>query len=323
MLAGLAAALTAVLNAGNPVVSYLSAIAGSSGADLVGVTDGHDTKALFADSAGTGPAPWEQVLLIAATVLCTAALLVVLGHVRRAWRAAKPLALLVGLIALLYPLIPGGHIASATAEVGDRAAGFVFVGTAAVLAAWWVRRRRRALAVVAFTVACTVAFLGNVILGAGPTRSQLPGPYEIASDQHSVDAYDVAAARWMKTGIPTDSVVYGDRVAGALAAAYGGQDNVLHVATGIDASRLLLAPTVTAADLAVIRRSGIEYLIVDRRLANGLPHEQVYIEAGEYGSEDRTEPVPLSALTKFASVPGVQTLYDNGAIAVYDLRSLG
>lgn len=311
-----------VLVPGNPLRSYLEAILGSSTADLAGLSEGHQTKALFADTAGSGPAPWERVLLIAAVLLATASLLVALGFVRSNWRRARPLALLLGLVALLYPVIPGGHLTRATAEVGDRAAGFVFLGTAVVLGAWWWQRRRRAWTGALFALACTVLFLGDVVLGAGPTAGQLPGPYQVSADARSVDAANLAAAHWLAVGVPRGGVVYGDRTSGLLAAAYGDQTTVLHVSTGIDASRLLLAPTFTSQDRALIRAAKLDYLIVDQRLATGLPHQQFYIESGEFGGGDRTAPVTTGALAKFGSVPGVERLYDNGSLVIYDVRGL-
>jgi hypothetical protein len=135
-----------------------------------------------------------------------------------------------------------------------------------------------------------------------------------------MDAENLAAAYWLKEHVPPESRVYADRVGGLLAGAIGRQFTVLHVSTGVDASRLLLDPQLTAHDLAVARAARIAYLVVDRRDANGLPHAGVYVEFGEFGSEPRTSPVPLAALTKFLAVPGVQRVYDNGSVAVYDIR---
>ena len=311
-----------VVNPGNPLNSYLGAIAGSSVTDVLDLTEGQQTKALFADTAGTGPAPIEQVLLIAAVLLSTASVLVALGFIRTAWRGARPLALLVGLVAAIYPVIPGGHLTRATAEVGDRAAGFVFVGIAVVLGAWWWRKQRRRLATTLFVAACTITFLGDIVLGAGPTSGQLPGTYQVSADSRSVDADNLAAAEWLTVGVPRDSIVYGDRVSGALASAYGGQQNVMHVSTGIDASRLLLAPTYTSEDRALIRRADLDYLLVDQRLSGGLPHQQVYIESGEYDGQNRRKPVSAAALEKFRSVPDAERVYDNGSVAIYDVRGL-
>jgi O-antigen/teichoic acid export membrane protein len=319
---GVVALGVSVLNPGNPIAPYLEAIFGSSSQQLLGLSEGGRPKALFADSAGTGPLPWEQLLLIASVLLSTASLLVVLGLIRTSWRGAKPLALALGIVGLLYPVVPGGHLTSATAEVGDRASGFVFIGLAAAIGVWWWARTRRPRTVVALALATTVTFLGSVVLGSGPASGQLPGPYQVSADARSVDADNVAAATWQATGLPRDSVVYGDRVSGLLAAADGGQQTVLHVSTGLDVSRLLLAPTFTRDDVALIKQAKLSYLIVDERLSTGLPHQQFYIESGEYGGQGRRTPVTPGALTKFEAVPGVTRVYDNGSIVIYDVRGL-
>jgi O-antigen/teichoic acid export membrane protein len=311
-----------VLNPGNPLAAYLEAIFGSSSSQLVGLSEGQRPKALFSDSAGTGPMPWEQLLLIASVLLTMVSLLVVLGFLRTGWRGAKPLALTLGIVGLLYPVVPAGHLTSATAEVGDRASGFVFVGIAAALGTWWWTRHRLGRTTVAFALAATVTFLGSIVLGSGPASGQLPGPYQVSADARSVDADNIAAARWEATGLPKDSVVYGDRVSGLLAAADGGQRTVLHVSTNLDVSQLLLAPTFTSTDVALIKKAKLDYLIVDERLSSGLPHQQFYIESGEYGGNDRTKPVSAAALAKFAAVPGVTRVYDNGSLEIYDVRGL-
>ncbi|MGI8589907.1 MAG: hypothetical protein ACR2M5_02820 [Nakamurella sp.] len=319
---GIGMTLLAALNPGSPVGGYLQSIVGSSTADVTSLTEGKKTKALFADTAGTGPAWWEQLLLLAAVVLTMASMLIVLRFLWIRMRRGRPLAVVVGLLALLYPVIPAGHLTAATAEVGDRASGFVFVGIAAVLGWWLSRSRWRTWSTMAFVAAALVTFLGNIVLGAGPTAGQLPGPYEISADARSVDAANLSAARWLASGIPPDSTVYGDRTSGLLAAADGGQDTVLHVSTNLDVSRLLLDPQFTAKDVSLIKQAHIAYLIVDTRLSEGLPHQQFYVESGEFGANDRSGPVPAAALAKFASVPGVQRIYDNGSLVVYDVRGL-
>ena len=321
-VAGGAMSAIAALNPGSPVRTYLESIVGSSTTDVTDLTQGKQTKALFADTAGTGPAWWEQILLLGAVVIALASMLVVLRFVWLRWHRGRPLALVVGLLALLYPVIPAGHLTAATAEVGDRASGFVFVGIAAVVGWWLVQRTWRWWSLTLVTAAALVLFLGDIVLGSGPTAGQLPGPYEISADARSVDAANLAAANWLAIGVPADSVVYGDRTSGLLAAAIGGQFTVLHVSTNIDASRLLLDPQYTAADVALIRQAKLDYLIVDTRLSTGLPHQQFYIESGEFGGDTRRGPVSAAALTKFASVPGVQRIYDNGALMIYDVRGL-
>lgn len=321
-VASAALSLLAAVNPGSPVRSYLQSIVGSSTADVTSLAAGNDSKALFADTAGTGPLWWEQILLVSAVAIGMLSMFVVLKFLWRRRRTGTALGLIVGFLALLYPVIPAGHLTAATAEVGDRASGFLFVGIAAVLGWWLIHTRWRMRSLMAFTAAALVLFLGNIVLGSGPTAGQLPGPYQISADARSVDAANTAAANWLVTGVPADSVVYGDRTSGLLAAAIGGRSTVLHVSTNIDASRLLLDPDFTAKDIALIKQAHLAYLIVDTRLSTGLPHQAYYIESGEFGGNDRTGPVPAAALTKFATVPGVQRVYDNGALVIYDVRGL-
>ena len=324
--ASVGAWLLTAINPGSPIGSYLLAIVTSSSTDVASLAEGEQTKALFANTAGAGPAPWEQVLIIAAVLISAVALLAALLFGRSRLRRRDAFGVLITLLALLYPVVPGGHLTRATAEVGDRAAGFVFLGLAAVVGWWLIHRRwtgrRSVLGTAVLTVAATVTFLGNIVLGAGPTAQQLPGPYLISADARSVDAENLAAAEWMAANLPVESRVYGDRVGGLLAAAYGGQFTVRHVSTNIDASRLLLDPELTDADLALIQRAQLEYLIVDTRLSGGLPNQQVYIENGEFEGQGRTTPVSPDALDKFTGVAGVQRIYDNGSIVIYDLREL-
>jgi hypothetical protein len=288
----------------------------------VSLTGGHQTKALFADSAGQGSARWEQLFMIGSVLLVTAALPKALFDALVWLRRRHTAGVLLFGVALLYPVIPSGHLTRATAEVGDRSAGFVFLGVAFVLACWlrpWHPGRRATLGGAAL---CSVVFLGGVILGAGPVASQLPGPYLISADARTIDSDNLAAAYWLRRNAEPGSRVYANRVTGLLAAGTGGLSTVRHVSTGVDASRLLLDPQFTHLDVDLVRRAAVDYVVVDRRDAYGLPHRDVYIEFGEFGLADRTEPVPMAALTKFAAVPGVDRIYDNGSIVVYDVRRL-
>lgn len=313
--------LVAALNPGNPVASYLWSIVTSSSNDIGALSKGQQTKSVFKDSAGTTSYLWEQALILAAVALVALGLVPALLRSRSWLRRREPVAVVLVLVAALFPLIPAGHLTRATAEVGDRSAGFVFFGVAFVFG-WWIWRRSLGrVQSAALALAITVVFLGNVVLGAGPVSEQLPGGYQISADARSVDADNLAAARWLQANVPGETRVYADRVSGLLAAGVGGMFTVRHVSTDIDASRLLLDPEFTSKDVDLIKRARISYVIVDNRDANGLPHEQVYIESGEFGSP-RTRPVPAEALRKFDTVTGVQKVYDNGSITIYDVRRL-
>lgn len=312
-----------LLNPGNSLVSYLTAIGDSSANALVKVLSGQQQRKVFQNSAGVLTQPWEQVLIIASLVLTLAVLVPALWRARTTLlRRRVAVVTLLVLVAVIYPIIPGGHLTVSTAEVGDRSAGFVFLGVAFVVA-WWIWRTPvRWWRTAVLSAGAAVVFLGSIILGAGSVSTQLPGPFRVSDDARTVDADNLAAADWMAQNLPADSRVYADRVGALLAAADGHQYAVTHIGTDVDASRLLLDPQFTPEDVREIKAAGIRYLVADRRNAFGLPNQGVYIESGEYGGDDRTTPVPAEALRKFSSVPGVDVLYDNGSVVVYDLGAL-
>ena len=320
-LAGTALSLGAAVIPGNPVGPYLWSIATNYDSGVSGLAEGAAPKKVFSDSAGAGPAPWEQALLILSVLVAGLALLLVLHALRTHFRGRNVVATVLCLVALVYPVIPAGHLTVATAEVGDRASGFVYLGLGAIVGAFLAARRLRLAWALPIGALITAVFLGGVVLGSGPTARQLPGPYLIEADARSMDADNLAAANWESVNLPGDSHVYADRDSGLLASAVGGQFTVRHLSTGIDASRLLLDPKFTADDLDLIERADLSYLIVDSRLSQGLPHLDVYIENGEF-DQARTEPVPAAALAKFSTIRGVSLIYDNGSIKIYDIRGL-
>lgn len=318
----LCAFVVTLLNPGNSLLTYLGSIGESSVDAVTKVVSGEQQRKVFQNSAGVVTAPWEKVAIIASIVLVLAVLVPAVWRSRIILRSRVSLATLLVLLALLYPFIPGGHLTVSTAEVGDRSAGFVFIGLAFVVA-WWIWQRRGSWwRTSLLATGAAVVFVGSVVLGAGSISSQLPGPFRVSDDARSIDADNLAAANWMAQNLTPGNVVYADRVGGLLAAADGNQFTVTHIASGIDASRLLLDPQFTAKDVALIRSANIHYLVADRRDAFGLPNQGVYIESGEFAGDKRISPPPVSALRKFSSVPGVNAIYDNGSVVIYDLSGI-
>lgn len=307
---------------GNPLPGYWHEIVASSEHDLGLFLEGTATKGVFANPAGVSSTWLEQVLMVVSVLVTFAALALALRTAPALLRRKDQVTTLLVLLAPLAVLGPLSHVARATAEVGDRSTGFTYLGVALLVGLWLAGLRSERRVRVGATVAWTATFIGAVVLGAGPLVRQVPGPYEVSADARSVDAANLEAARWEAENLPRKSTVYADRTGGLLAGAIGGMQTVRHVSSRIDASRLLLDPAFTDADVRIIAETGIRYLIVDRRLSSGLPNTGVYIESGEFGQDGRRAPVPSAALTKFDRVPGARRIYDNGAIAIYDVRSV-
>jgi len=238
-------------------------------------------------------------------------------------------------MAAIYPMIPAGHLTNATAEVSDRASGFVFVGLGYLVATWWFRDMpfHRHAKAGRFTVArqtwllvlgLTICFAGGTVIGSGPDWHYAPGRYLVSADNRSVDQLALQAAYWEGQNLPPGSIVYTDRINGLLAAVYGSQHVLTALKDGFHQGSVspLLLRKPTPADVSIACRARVEFLIADQRLATSLPHVGLYIDNGEYLSGFRTSPPPMSALRKFDEVPGAERIFDNGAIRIYDLRGL-
>jgi hypothetical protein len=313
---------------GNPVRTYLGQIATTAGDAVTAFVERKQSHALF-DAGGYRTPTWEIIVSVGSELLVVTCMVLALRSVwrHRTWRTGS-LALLLCLLSVIWPIVPAGHLTGATSEVTDRASGFVFLGVGFVVASWlelsgrWRRSDRvgsrwRIL----LGGGLLVAFVGQTILGSGPQWAQTPGSFLVSSDSRSVDKANLAAAHWEAAHLPTGSRIIADRDASLLAGSIGGLYPVTHVADGINGSAILLSPTWTAADRTLVRRLRIAYVVIDLRDATGLPREGIYYESGEY-DQNRTSPVPLSALTKLNAVAGVTRIYDNGSLVIYDVRAI-
>ena len=322
------------------IIPYLSEITNNSLSNLTTVLRGTSSHKFFTDSAGDRSPAWQELLSLASVLLITLTLIPSVWLAITKHRLLSAGAMTLFAIAALYPIVPAGHLTDVTAEVTDRASGFVFVGLGYIVAAWWLRddpfhrhaktsrftvRRRTWLLVTGLTV----CFAGGAVL-SGPDWVYGPGSYLVSADNRSVDQLALQAAYWEGRNLPPGSRVFADRVNGVLAGTYGNQHLLTALGDKIDVgslSNLLLGPSTKDDDQADARLAclnHVQYLIADQRLHDSLPHLGIYIDNGEYQNEPGTSPSPplVSELTKFDNVAGAQRIFDNGSIRIYDLRSL-
>jgi hypothetical protein len=317
------------------IVPYISEIAQNSITNITNLANGRSNHKFFTDPAGDRNPIWQSILAISSVLIITTTLMPALWLAIIKRRLLSAAVMVMFAIAAIYPMIPVGHLTVATAEVADRASGFVFVGLGYLIATWWFRdvpfhrhaKTRR------FTVprhwwllalGLTICFVGGTVIGSGPDWLHGPGPYLVSADNRSVDQLALQAAGWEGQNLPRYSPVYTDRINGLLASVYGNQHVLTSLGNGIKTgslSTLLLSPP-TATDVGVVCQAKVEFLIADKRLASSLPHIGIYIDNGEYLAGIRTSPPSPSALTKFDVIPGVERVFDNGAIRIYDLRGL-
>jgi hypothetical protein len=248
---------------------------------------------------------------------------------RRAWRGPDSTTLrrALALTAVLYPVTLGLRLTLGGSETSQRASEFVFIGMAFLAGLvvtelrWpdrWLRRNATALALTAVGL---VAFLGGFIIGELPATRQ-PGPFLVGAEDRSISPQGLDAARFAASALPAHSRILVDRQNGALMTSYGELNPVFGRIDGTPVTRILFGKTFNRADRRVIRDDLIDYIVVDRRLARGLPVLGYYVEAEEPGAFTRREPISVSAISKFRDVAGLSKVYVNGPITIYDTAGL-
>ncbi|WP_052914185.1 glycosyltransferase family 39 protein [Protofrankia coriariae] len=286
------------------------------------------SRKMFTDSAGTPTPTWQIVALLGTTLLWSVSI-VPLGPFRfRPQTDGRQATLyrLLRLMHLAFPLSMAGTVTPRTAELSARLSTFVYLGIAAVLgltvASYLATRRATRQAFLrrltgSFAI---FVFIGGTVLGSGADWSRMPGPYLVIADGRSIDPYVVAATRWANTELPAGSRIAGDRETGTWLMSIGRQWLVTGLASGASAGPLYFSTTLGDYERAVIAVGRIQYVIVDTRLADGLPHETFYTENGEAPMGTR---LTAAMLAKFDTQRGSVKVYDNGPVKIYDVTALG
>jgi len=317
-------ALWLIFAAGDVTSSELSSVftdAFSSIANLI--TGQSGSKTLFAAGDGQTNTTVARLLGVASIIPL---LFVIPFGLYRTWlrKGSSAIWRALSLVALLYPVTLGLRLTQAGTETSQRASEFVFVGLAFVagmlvvglprLQRTW---QRTALPFVIAGIA-TIVFLGGFIVGEAPPTRQ-PGPYLVGAESRSVSPEGLAAARFANNHLPPRSRVLVDRVNATLIAALGHLDPVIGEVNGIHVSRVFFSPTYEHKDQEVISEDAIDYILVDRHFVNTPPDSGFYYERDEPSGE---KPISAEAFRKFADLEGLDRVYDNGGIAIYDTAAL-
>jgi hypothetical protein len=144
----------------------------------------------------------------------------------------------------------------------------------------------------------------------------LPGRFHVAGFESGIDRENVTAARWFSTHVGPNRRVVCEismcTLLGAYARAYPLPEE----------ASLYYAPRMSQSIVDTIHRRGIEYLFVDLRMSREAPITGHFFQVTSSQAGVRARPVPLAGLTKFRGVPGVQLIYNSGAIQIYDVRQV-
>lgn len=274
------------------------------------------SRTLFANTGQAATAPeWERVAAIAGTLAILVALPVALYRSRRADLPTIGKLLVwssLGWVALL-PLrfTAGGQ------ETANRSSEFLYVGIALCFGLLLEpfldsSRWRRLLAL------CLVAllFVGGISVSWNYAQRLAPD-YRLTNGSAAVTPDDQALARWMLATLGPGHRIATDNQTGLALGSIGRQD-VLSSAE--DDSRIwsvFYPPTVTGDVLAELRRSAVQYVVVQRDVLD-LPTGVTRFDDSEpalyYNSV-----LSAASLAKFDTSPVFREIYAAGSLRVYQV----
>lgn len=324
---------------GGGLSGYIGPIVEGGVADLANkLRGGSQARQLFVAADGTQQSIGYRLVGIASTLLvalglatgffrslglaagadATAGWAGLLPVLRRQWRDSR--ALLLTLAAFGFPISVAFRLSPSAWEMGNRMGAFVYVAVGLVVALgiihFWQARLGRC-AVIGTGLALAVLVLGGITTGSAGRA--IRGPYRVAADPESVEPMGIETARWIRRWLGEGNRFAADRVNRTLLATYGQQDIVTTISDGVDESLVFLADRLSPDILYPIRKGKIDYLLVDLRLTTAPPVLGEYFEQNDAGHG--VPPLP-SSLLKFDGADGVSRIYDNGWIAIFDVRRL-
>jgi hypothetical protein len=287
---------------------------------LVQILEGQArARALFTDQTGLQAPLAERAVTYLAVILTLAGLPAGLWTILRLGRA-RPLALSLGLAALVYPATLVLRLTTEGAETGARLSAFAFVGVAFVIASWGASvgiPRISAFPRILLAGASLIMCAGGVIVGI-PPWNRLPYPYRPAADQRSLsDTESIDAAQWTQDHLGPHQAFVSDRTNRQLLGTYGDQDLA---AEGPSAQILLSTQSVEPRQL--IAQMHIDYVLVDRRLSTAVPLVPGYVWVGENGGVPYAAPLDPAALAKFDTMSGSSRVFDSGDVQIFDVRDI-
>ncbi len=289
-------------------------------------------RTLFTGASGIATPPIEElIMLISALIFC---LLIVGSIYLKPWKGSQideteekgkgssnflsfKFMIIPVIISIGLPLTLLAHFAPKSAETAGRSTTFIFFGLSTLIAGAALKWEFKKKYVIAGVM--TILFIGSLMTGSGPDWSYTTGPYIVGGDNRSLGAPSVDAATWASIHLPVGSKIAADRDNGAIMAAVGHLAPVTAISGEVNVSNLYFDNSFKASDLKTILDGKIRFLLVDYRLEKSPPAFGLYFEPN---GKNQLTPLTSNQLGKFADIAGVNPIYANGPIIIYDLSTL-
>ena len=270
-------------------------------------------RGLFQSGSNIIPTPgYARALSLLAVAALTIALPFGLARIARAYRRS-PFALVFALAAIGFFVSLALRLAPAAWETGNRASEFFFIGLAftVAVAGFELRRPRRGAKLVRPAVAALLALIlfGGAVAG-WPWDMQLAQPLAVAAKGGTIHSQPLAMAEWAAREVPGGSFAAQTADANLLLTPGGKK---VFTGSSPDVEDILEEPDLPSWQVPLLRREGIEYVVVDRReiSADGI--------RGYYFTRNDEEPelYPAGVVEKFERLPEFSRVYSNGPITVF------
>jgi len=296
--------------------------AASQLADLV--TGQSQPRTIFESAAGEVAPAWERLTGLGSVAILTALVLLGLLVIWRRYRHVPVAWALTG-VALVFPAALLGRLSPIGAEIAARTPEFLFLGVGFVVAVFLARRPvaqlRSGRWVAVVVTAATVVLVGGVIVGI-PRWARLPGPYLVSADARSIEPNGIAAARWAREHLGPDQRMVADRTNRLLMGVYGHQEVILANNARVDLSLFYRSFEFGDLQRRLVTEQQIRFAVVDLRLTRLLPTIGFYFQKQELAAGTPITPLRREGFEKFDTEPGLDRLFDNGEIRLYDVSTL-
>jgi hypothetical protein len=237
---------------------------------------------------------------------------------------SQPVAVILGLIAISYPVTMALHYVPWGLLVATRTAPYVFLGVGFVVAVGYTyfrRSKRWSISIQAIFISIImVVFLGMV--ASGVSAWGLPVEYNQESYTNSADQQSISAADWAWTNLGPNQRFAAEGNTQWILASYGEQRSITPDADKIWEQSIFDAGVSNGDILGLLRGGQIQYLAIDRRNGSALWNPESNLTQKSIASSYLSSFAPRALYSEFDYMNQVSRIYDGGAVVLYNVGIL-